>query len=111
MKIKNLLLLLSLSCTIVYAEISDNDIESIENLSDQVLGNKKLAKLEPQIKAQIKKSQPTVQQLFKAEEIDYNDSVYLHNYAIITSGYAEYLLDQHCTEQSHPIQPNKPILH
>ncbi|CAM9233791.1 hypothetical protein [Acinetobacter bereziniae] len=104
MKIKNLLLLLSLSCTIAYAEISDNDIETIENLSDQVLGNKKLAKLEPQIKAQIKKSQPTVQQLFKAKEIDYNDSVYLHNYAIITSGYAEYLLDQHCAEQSHPIQ-------
>jgi hypothetical protein len=104
LKIKNLFFLLSLSCTYTYADISNNDIDAIENLSDQVLGNKKLAKLEPQIKAQIKTAQPSVHKLLKAKEISYNDSVYLHNYAIITSGYAEYLLDQNCAELSHPIQ-------
>lgn len=104
MKIKKLLLLLSLSCTIAYAEISENDIVAIENLSDQVLGNKKLAKLEPQIKAQIKSAQPNIKKLLEAKQIEYNDSVYLHNYAIITSSYAEYLLDQHCAALSHPFQ-------
>lgn len=104
MKIKILIFLLSLNASITYADINDGEIQTIEDLTDQVLATKNLAKLEPQIKAQIQKGQPNVQKLLKAKDIEYNDSVYLHNYAILTSGYAEYLLEQHCTTLSQPFQ-------
>ncbi|MFW1641927.1 hypothetical protein [Acinetobacter guillouiae] len=104
MKIKIVIFLLSLNASITYADINDDEIQAIEDLTDQVLATKNLAKLEPQIKAQIQKAQPNVQKLLKAKDIEYNDSVYLHNYAILASGYAEYLLEQHCTTLSQPFQ-------
>ena len=57
------------------ADINDDEIQAIEDLSDQVLATKNLAKIEPQIKAQIQKAQPNVQKLLKAKDIEYNDSV------------------------------------
>ena len=61
MKIKIVIFLLSLNASISYADINDDEIQAIEDLTDQVLATKNLAKLEPQIKAQIQKAQPNVQ--------------------------------------------------
>lgn len=70
MKIKILIFLLSLNASISYADINNDEIQAIEDLSDQVLATKNLAKLEPQIKAQIQKAQPNVQKLLKAKDIE-----------------------------------------
>ena len=105
MKRKHLcLLLFMLHHSNVYADIDMTEIESIADFTDQVMQTENLSAIEAQIKIQIYQAQPNVQKLLKSNNMSYNDSVYLHNYAIITSRYAEYLLEQHCTALSIPYQ-------
>lgn len=105
MKIKYLcLLLLSLHHSAVYADVDLSEIQSLADFTDQVMEKNHLSTIEPQIKLQIQQAQQYVQPLLKSTKISYNDSVYLHNYAIITSQYAEYLLEQHCIPLSIPYQ-------
>lgn len=105
MKIKYLcLLLFSLHHSAVYADIDLSEVQSLADFTDQLMITKHLATIEPQIKKQIQQAQPNVQSLLKTSKISYNDSVYLHNYAIITSQYAKYLLEQHCIPLSIPYQ-------
>lgn len=106
MNIKQLsiVLLLSLQNTALYADIDMTEIESIADFTNQVMETKNLSIIEAQIKIQIYHAQQNVQKLLKSNNMSYNDSVYLHNYAIITSQYAEYLLKQHCTALSIPYQ-------
>lgn len=104
MKFRFALLCLSLLTSSIYAGINDEDLDQMEELGQQVLTTKHLAPYEAQILKQIQDAKPHMQELYLADHISYNESVYIHNYAIINSQYAEYLLDQNCTEQSHPYQ-------
>lgn len=105
MKIKYLcLFLFVLHHSAVYADVDLSEIQSLADFTDQVMETNHLATIEPQIKLQIQQAQQYVQPLLKSPKMSYNDSVYLHNYAIITSQYAKYLLNQSCIPQSVPYQ-------
>ncbi len=99
-----LLLTSNLYISNVYADIDVSELQSLADFTDQVMEQEKFSTLESEAKIQLLHAQPNIQKILDAKKITYNDSVYLHNYAIITSQYAEYLLNQNCSEASIPYQ-------